>query len=195
MKAAPKIANLDRPAPRRKTASGDFFENPNKCTYRMSPQALKTCREQIATITTTASGLPCWPSRDPIEETDDPDVLFIQVPNTNLYSFVKNQPVNAIDLFGLQFHTRNPRGGGIFRPIPSGPRLITQRCSLSHSHAAPGGGIVCHWNCSFGYSDGTISRGPLTTRKACPPCGDQGPSFSITPRSPGGGNVIPGPLL
>lgn len=101
MKAAPNIANQDRPAPRRKTASGDFFRHPDKRTYALSPQALKTCWEQIATITATASGLPVWPSRDPIGENG----------GVNIYGFVGNNSIQYIDNFGMIFRSAAAAAG------------------------------------------------------------------------------------
>ena len=62
----------------RKTASGSSGKNPNKRTYRLGPEALKTCRENWPTPTAIASGVSVygfryydpvtgrWPSRDPL---------------------------------------------------------------------------------------------------------------------------------
>ena len=93
MKATPQIANQVSTAPPRKTVSGDFFQNSDKCTWKLSAEALKTCREQIAVNTKTVSGIPCWPSRDPIEESG----------GVNLYGFVGNNGVNKWDLLGHAF--------------------------------------------------------------------------------------------
>jgi len=53
--------------------------------------ALETHRENYGGPGKTASGIPLWPSRDPIEEEG----------GFNLYGFVGNDGVNWIDLLGL----------------------------------------------------------------------------------------------
>ena len=90
MTAPLKIANVERRGSGQKTASGDFFRNPNKRTYRLSPEALKTCRENWPVNTATASGIPLWPSRDPIAEAG----------GWNLYGFVANNSTGNWDYLG-----------------------------------------------------------------------------------------------
>ncbi|MBK1832425.1 hypothetical protein [Roseibacillus ishigakijimensis] len=46
-----------------------------------------------ATITKTASGIPLWPSRDPIGEN-------FETGEYNVYSFVSNRSVNEVDILG-----------------------------------------------------------------------------------------------
>ena len=70
----------------RKTASGVFGKNPNKHTYQLGPEALKVCREKWPTATTIASGEYVGP---------------------NLYGFVFNSPVNAVDRRGLTVTWKN----------------------------------------------------------------------------------------
>ena len=75
-----------------KTAPGPPGENPNRCAYQLGPEALKVCREVWAGTTATASGIPFWPSRDPIGERG----------GLNLYAFVGTNGVNWIDILGLR---------------------------------------------------------------------------------------------
>lgn len=53
--------------------------------------ALEPHRENYDESRRTASGIPLWPSRDPIEERG----------GVNLYAFVGNSPIQSIDAFGL----------------------------------------------------------------------------------------------
>ena len=57
----------------------------------LGSRPLQPRRKIRPTPTKTASGIPRWPSRDPIEEEG----------GLNLYGFVGNDGVNAIDLIGL----------------------------------------------------------------------------------------------
>jgi hypothetical protein len=72
-----------------------FFENSNRTrpANRRKPSELR--RKIRLTPTKTASGIPYWPSRDPIEENG----------GINLYGFVGNDGVNRWDIFGLQIPT------------------------------------------------------------------------------------------
>jgi hypothetical protein len=67
-----------------------FFENSNRTrpANRRNPQQLR--RKNRPTTTKTASGIPYWPSRDPIAESG----------GMNLYGFVFNSPYNWIDRLG-----------------------------------------------------------------------------------------------
>jgi hypothetical protein len=68
-----------------------FFENSNRTrpANRRKPQQPR--RKIRLTPTKTASGIPYWPSRDPIEEEG----------GINLYGFVNNDGVGEIDVLGL----------------------------------------------------------------------------------------------
>ncbi len=68
-----------------------FFENSNRTRPANRRQPLELRREIRLTPTKTASGIPYWPSRDPIEEAG----------GVNLYGFVGNDGVNWMDLLGL----------------------------------------------------------------------------------------------
>jgi hypothetical protein len=68
-----------------------FFENSNRTcpANRRKPSELR--RKNRLTPTKTASGIPYWPSRDPIEEEG----------GVNLYGFVSNNSINRVDKLGL----------------------------------------------------------------------------------------------
>jgi len=74
-----------------KSASRDFFSYPIKSELENRCNSLKTSQENRGSLTKTASGIPYWPSRDPIEENG----------GTNLYGFVGNDPVGCWDKLGL----------------------------------------------------------------------------------------------
>ena len=87
----------------RKTASGDFFQNPNRTRLANRRQPLRTRLGNASAPTKTASGVLYygfryydattgrWPSRDPIEERG----------GFNLYGFVDNDSINGWDYLGL----------------------------------------------------------------------------------------------
>jgi hypothetical protein len=83
---APSASNLTA-----KNRVWGFFENSNRTrpANRRKPSELR--RKIRPTTTKTASGIPYWPSRDPIEEEG----------GINLYGFAWNDPSNAIDILGL----------------------------------------------------------------------------------------------
>jgi hypothetical protein len=85
-KRAPSASNFTA-----KNRVWGFFENSNRTrpANRRKPQELR--RKNRPTTTKTASGIPYWPSRDPIEEDG----------GINLYGFVGNNGVNKWDIFGL----------------------------------------------------------------------------------------------
>ena len=56
-----------------------------------SPHPLRPRRKIRPTATKTVSGIPCWPSRDPIGEKG----------GKNLYGFVRNDGIDWIDVLGL----------------------------------------------------------------------------------------------
>jgi hypothetical protein len=68
-----------------------FFAESNKTRLENRRQALKLHRKNRPTLTKPASGIPLWPSRDPIEEKG----------GKNLYGFVRNKTIGAYDLMGL----------------------------------------------------------------------------------------------
>jgi len=83
------------PASERRNLTGknrvwDFFPLSNKPHPANRRQPLQPRRETRPTPTKTASGIPYWPSRDPIEEDG----------GMNLYGFVGNDGVNWLDILG-----------------------------------------------------------------------------------------------
>lgn len=70
-----------------------FFENSNRTrpANRRKPSELR--RKIRLTPTKTASGIPYWPSRDPIEEEG----------GVNLYGFVGNDGIGWVDILGLDY--------------------------------------------------------------------------------------------
>jgi hypothetical protein len=87
----------------------DFFGNSNRTRPANRREPLKLRRKNRPTTTKTASGIPVWPSRDPIEEEG----------GVNLYGFVFNSSIVWIDIMGREPY--NP--GGVSSP-PSGSRPI-----------------------------------------------------------------------
>ncbi len=84
------------PASQRRNINGkkrvwDFFPLSSKTHPANRRQPAQPRREIDPTATKAASGIPCWPSRDPIEEGGE----------ANLYGFVGNDGVGNIDLIGL----------------------------------------------------------------------------------------------
>ena len=84
-KRAPSASNFTA-----KNRVWGFFENSNRTrpANRRKPSELR--RKIRLTPTKTASGIPYWPSRDPIQERG----------GLNLYGFVRNDGVNKWDLLG-----------------------------------------------------------------------------------------------
>ena len=82
---APSASNLTA-----KNRVWGFFENSNRTrpANRRKPSELR--RKNRSTPTKTASGIPYWPSRDPIEEEG----------GVNLYGFVGNDPILNVDVLG-----------------------------------------------------------------------------------------------
>jgi len=70
---------------------GDFFCEGADCVGRNRLASRIGTKEKTSYSYETASGLPNWPNRDPIEETG----------GINLYVMVDNDPVNLWDLLGL----------------------------------------------------------------------------------------------
>jgi len=98
---APSASNLTA-----KNRVWGFFENSNRTrpANRRKPSELR--RKIRLTPTKTASGIPYWPSRDPIEEEG----------GVNLYGFVGNDPTSNVDLLGLAGYFfdgtgNNPKSG------------------------------------------------------------------------------------
>ena len=83
---APSASNLTA-----KNRVWGFFENSNRTRPANRRQPSELRRKIRPTPTKTASGIPYWPSRDPIEEEG----------GINLYGFVGNDGVNYVDLVGL----------------------------------------------------------------------------------------------
>jgi len=74
-----------------KSRAWDFFRFPNETHPANRHQPAQPRRIIRPTPTKTASGIPYWPSRDPIGEEG----------GMNLYGFVGNNSCNNIDIFGL----------------------------------------------------------------------------------------------
>jgi hypothetical protein len=72
-----------------------FFENSNRTRPANRRQPLETRRKIRPSPTKTASGIPYWPSRDPIAEKG----------GISLYGFVGNDGVGRVDLLGLHATT------------------------------------------------------------------------------------------
>jgi len=100
--AAPKKRIEKNSTPREKTASGDFFQNPNESRLENRPQPLKTQQGTRAYSYKIVSGRPVWPSRDPIEEEG----------GINLYGFVYNNTNYWIDVLGGKPTKIGPGTGG-----------------------------------------------------------------------------------
>lgn len=87
---------LSKPAPSKgdptaKNRVWDFFGEPTKPRPQNRRQPQQPRRKNRPTATRTASGIPYWPSRDPIGERG----------GLNLYGFVNNQSISKIDNLGL----------------------------------------------------------------------------------------------
>ena len=68
-----------------------FFANPSRTRPENRRQPQQPRRENRPAPTKPASGIPYWPSRDPIEERG----------GINLYGFVENDAVNNLDYLGM----------------------------------------------------------------------------------------------
>jgi hypothetical protein len=84
---APGASNLTA-----KNRVWDFFDYPNKTRPANRRQPLQPRRKNRPTATKPASGIPYWPSRDPIEEEG----------GINLYAFVGNNGLGKVDPTGLK---------------------------------------------------------------------------------------------
>jgi len=80
-----------RPNPTAKNRVWGFFAESNRTRPANRRQPLKLRRKNRPTATKPASGIPLWPSRDPIGEEG----------GINLYGFVGNDGVNKWDILGL----------------------------------------------------------------------------------------------
>ena len=81
----------DRRDPTGRNRVWDFFRFPNETNPANRRQPLQPRRKIRPTPTKPVSGIPYWPSRDPIEEEG----------GENLYGFVLNATVATVDLLGL----------------------------------------------------------------------------------------------
>ena len=68
-----------------------FFAEPNNSRLSNSQRSLEPHRRNRVTTTKVVSGIPVWPSRDPIEERG----------GVNVYGFVGNDGVSLTDVLGL----------------------------------------------------------------------------------------------
>ena len=76
--------------PTAKNRVWDFFDEPTKPRPANRPRTQQPRRKNRPCSYKTASGIPLWPSRDPIEEEG----------GVNLYGFVYNSPTIAYDYLG-----------------------------------------------------------------------------------------------
>ena len=95
--------HLSEPAPAPCNPPGknrvrDFFPLSSGTHPANRRQPLQPRRRNRPTAMKTASGIPYWPSRDPIEEKG----------GINLYGFVGNSPINDADYLGLTAPVYNP---------------------------------------------------------------------------------------
>ena len=81
----------ERRNPTRKNRVRDFFRSSNETHPANRRQPAQPRRKIRPTATKTASGIPYWPSRDPIGEEG----------GENLYGFVGNDALNWVDCLGL----------------------------------------------------------------------------------------------
>ena len=84
------------PASQRRNLTGrnrvwDFFRLSNETHAANRRQPTQPRRKIRPAATKPVSGIPCWPSRDPIEEEG----------GENLYGFVRNNSINWSDILGL----------------------------------------------------------------------------------------------
>ena len=89
------------PASERRNVTGknrvwDFFELSNETHPANRRQPAQPRRKIRPTPTKTVSGIPYWPSRDPIDE----------VGGVNLYGFVGNDGIDWADLWGLYYNQK-----------------------------------------------------------------------------------------
>ena len=84
-------------SPERRNVTGknrvwDFFRLPNETHLATRRQPAQPRLKIGPAAMKSASGIPCWPSRDPIEENG----------GKNLYVFLTNSPTNSVDFRGLK---------------------------------------------------------------------------------------------
>ena len=104
----------------RKTAYGIFFALSNSTRPANRRQSLQPRREIRPVTTKTASGIPSWPSRDPIEEEG----------GLNLYGFVENDGVDWLDFIGLEPSTAVSANGCISKCVGKIEGMFTNRTQL-----------------------------------------------------------------
>jgi hypothetical protein len=120
----PKTAPRKTPSCASKTASREFFSYPIKTDYKKSHNPLKTSQKNRLATPKTASGIPYWPSRDPIEE----------IGGVNLYGYCINDPFNWWDYLGLQF--TDPAGGKPWEAIYDSAKQAIAAGSMYASNAS-----------------------------------------------------------
>jgi len=120
-------------APRQKTASSDFFQNPNNPRPKNRLHPLKTQQGNATYTYKIASGRPYWPSRDPIGEEG----------GVNLYGFVRNNGVNRWDILGLSGEHSVPRGRIKFKLKSTASRIGTYIGRGDYGKAIAVGEVVC----------------------------------------------------
>ena len=92
-----------------------FFPNPNKTRPENRRQPQQPRRKNRPTATKTASGIPYWPSRDPIEEEG----------GVNLYGFAGNDGVNRFDRIGLDIYAIGDLPLSFREAVEKGFEIIT----------------------------------------------------------------------
>ena len=90
--AEPQKVRQEKLTCTQKTASREIFSYPIKSSPKNRSQAPELRLEITLTTTKVASGIPYWPSRDPIEEDG----------GVNLYGFVGNDSLNQWDRLGKE---------------------------------------------------------------------------------------------
>ena len=108
-----------------------FFENSNRTRPANRRQPQQPRRKIRLTPTKTASGIPYWPSRDPIEEEG----------GINLYGFVNNDGVNWVDYLGfLQEAPTKPLTSTIPKAVPKvapAPKALPLRKPIGRPAPGP----------------------------------------------------------
>jgi hypothetical protein len=106
-----------------KNRAWDFFGDSVSRTWEIDPQVVEAHLEESTTDQKTASGVPHWPSRDPIGEKSFRTVTKLLFPDRYkellgdradvtkpLYVFVQNNPANEIDVLGLDLWSNISQG-------------------------------------------------------------------------------------
>jgi len=93
----------------------EIFSESNNSRPRNRRQVQQLHRKNRPTPTKTVSGIPVWPSRDPIEEEG----------GINLYGFVGNNGVNGWDILGLKIWSEDHETHGSIAVFTSYTATVT----------------------------------------------------------------------